>query len=117
MEALKDADLVNARTHLMKLAIILEDIDLHRHFLKNGGKAILTQYLHQSLVVAENEPCLSVMSSIVKTLLFIAHVNTTLKKEFASDNALLMNLLRYLFRNVARFRVIWLTNDTCLELQ
>lgn len=100
MEALKGADLVNARTHLLKLAIILEDIDLHLHFLQNGGKAILTQYLHQSLVVAENEPCLSVMTSIVKTLLFIAYVNPTLKRELSSDNSLLMNLLRYLCHNL-----------------
>lgn len=103
MEALKGADLLNARTHLMKLAIILEDIDLHLHFLQNGGKEVLIQYLHQSLVVTENEPCLSVMSSIAKTLLFIAHVNPTLKKELASDNSILMNLLRYLLHVQTNF--------------
>ena len=95
MQALQDADLMNARTHLIKLAIILEDNDLHPHFLENGGLPTLTEFLHKSLSVADNEPCLSVMSSIVKTLLFLAHVNPQVKNALASDDILIMNLLRY----------------------
>lgn len=95
MQALKGVDLMTARSHLIKLSIILEDVDLHIHFLKHGGKDMLIQFLHQSLM-AEIEPCLSVMSSIVKTLLFIAHVNPKLEKELSVDNTLLLNVIRYL---------------------
>lgn len=94
MEALKNTDLINARTHLMKLAIILEDNDLHSAFLANGGKDILCNFLYESLVVSETEPWLSIMSSIIRAVLFLSHANSQFREEVASDNLVLLNLLR-----------------------
>ncbi|KAK4008958.1 uncharacterized protein LOC116923613 [Daphnia magna] len=94
MQALKGADLVMAWTHLTKLAIILEDKDLHQIFLDNGGIPILVDFLHKSLVVSENEPFLSVMLAIVKTFLFVAHMNPAAKNALAWDNDFMMDLLR-----------------------
>jgi hypothetical protein len=45
--------------------------------------------------VSENEPYLSIMSAIVKTFLFIAHVNPAAKNALAWDDSFLMDLLRY----------------------
>lgn len=94
LEALKNSDLINARTHLMKLAIILEDNDLHPNFIENGGKDLLCNFLHKSLLVADAEPCLLVMSSIVRAMLFVSHANPSVRQELASNNSVLLNLLR-----------------------
>lgn len=104
MEALLHADLVNARTCLIKLAIILEDSSLHDEFLKSDGLSVLSEFLHRALVAADSEPCFSIMSSIVKSLLYLAHFDKTVQAQIAQDSNLLLNLLRYDVITLTTFR-------------
>lgn len=78
----------------MKLSILLEDISLHAEFLLNDGEAILVGFLRNTLLAGDDEAHLSILSSIVKCLLYISHQNQRVQKELASNTDLLLNILR-----------------------
>jgi len=97
MQCLLHADVINARTYLIKLAIILEDTTLHPTFLECDGVALLAEYLTNSLMigVGDTDTSYSIMSSIVKCILYISHSDAVTRKRLARDCNLLLNLLRY----------------------
>ena len=94
VQSLKFADVVNARTFLIKLAIILEDASLHQPFLMSDGMALLVDLLYKALLAGDTEPYLSIIISAVQCLLYIAHSDPVVKAKMASDVVLLLNLLR-----------------------
>lgn len=97
MQCLLHADVINARTYLIKLAIILEDSSLHPTFLECDGLALLAEFLTNSLMigVGDADTSYSIMSSIVKCILYISHSDPAVRKRLSCDYNLLLNLLRY----------------------
>lgn len=94
MLSLKDCDHINAKPYLLKLAIILEDPGLHEEFQSNNGVLMLKDLLTRSLVLSDEEPCISAMSSIFKSLLQVAESDRIGCIRMANDSELLMGLLR-----------------------
>lgn len=93
VSALKEAELLEARSLLVKLSIVIEDTILHSDFLNNEGLSLLTDWLHKSLLTsAENEP--SILSSVVKCLLYIAHFNPEEKNLLSQDINVTLNVIR-----------------------
>lgn len=98
MRGLDGATLINARPYLIKLAIVLEDVDLHPHFVQSQGLKYLVEYLPKFLTVSSGEQCLQTLYSIVKSLLLVANSNPETKNELATNDDLILNLLRYSLR-------------------
>ena len=92
--SLNDSDLVSIRTSLMKLSILLEDNSLHAEFLLNDREAVLVGFLQSTLIAGDDEAHISIVSSIVKCLLYIAHNNQRVQKELSSNTDLILNIIR-----------------------
>lgn len=95
-------DVADAKTFLIKLAIILEEMKLHPTFFECDGLTLLAEYLTSSLLISVGDanPSYSIMSSIVKCILYTSHSNPAIWKQSACIFNFLLSLLRYLNHNI-----------------